>query len=74
MTTTLKIDGMTCQNCVRHVREAIQSVNGINYATVDLDQAGAVAHWKEWRSRREGIAPGPGRCRLSGPHPEGKPG
>src|ERR1700683_3549407 len=46
MTTTLKIDGMTCQNCVRHVREAIQGVRGVNYATVDLDQARAVAKWK----------------------------
>jgi len=34
---TLKIGGMTCQNCARHVREALQEVPGVEYAEVDLD-------------------------------------
>jgi Cu+-exporting ATPase len=37
MTSILKITGMTCQNCARHVREALQEVPGVDYAEVDLD-------------------------------------
>jgi copper chaperone CopZ len=37
----LKIDGMTCQNCVRHVRGALQKVAGVESAEVDLDQGAA---------------------------------
>jgi len=37
MISTLRIDGMTCQNCARHVREALQQVPGVEYAEVDLD-------------------------------------
>ncbi len=36
MKITLQIIGMTCQNCVRHVREALASVTGVEDATVDL--------------------------------------
>ncbi len=37
MTSLLKIDGMSCQNCARHVREALEQVPGVEYAEVDLD-------------------------------------
>jgi Cu+-exporting ATPase len=37
MTSVLKIEGMSCQNCARHVREALQEVPGVEYAEVDLD-------------------------------------
>jgi len=37
MTSVLKIEGMSCQNCARHVREALQAVAGVEYAEVDLD-------------------------------------
>jgi Cu+-exporting ATPase len=37
MTNVLKIGGMSCQNCARHVREALQGVPGVDYAEVDLD-------------------------------------
>ena len=37
MTSVFKIDGMSCQNCARHVREALQEVPGVEYAEVDLD-------------------------------------
>jgi Cu+-exporting ATPase len=47
MTTTLKIEGMSCQNCVRLVRDAILGVPGISSARVDLDSAKAVAHWND---------------------------
>ena len=36
MKSQLKITGMTCQMCARHVREAIESVPGVGAARVDL--------------------------------------
>ena len=41
MTTLLKIGGMTCQNCARHVREALEKVPGVESAQVNLDAARA---------------------------------
>ncbi|HYR43441.1 MAG TPA: heavy metal-associated domain-containing protein, partial [Terriglobia bacterium] len=35
-TTGLTVEGMTCGNCARHVREAIQGVSGVNAVSVDL--------------------------------------
>lgn len=34
--TTLKISGMTCQNCVKHVTEALSAVPGVKDVQVDL--------------------------------------
>lgn len=34
---TLNVQGMTCHNCVRHVREALESVEGASNVTVDLE-------------------------------------
>ena len=45
-TTTLHVKGMSCQNCVRHVREAIEGVSGVSQARVDLDKAEAVIKWR----------------------------
>ncbi|MCL2150675.1 MAG: heavy-metal-associated domain-containing protein [Coriobacteriia bacterium] len=33
---TLKIDGMTCDNCVKHVREALESLPTVQKAEVSL--------------------------------------
>ena len=33
---TLRIQGMTCANCQKHVGEALRSVPGVASATVDL--------------------------------------
>ena len=35
--TELKVEGMTCSSCVRHVREALQGVDGVLGADVELD-------------------------------------
>lgn len=40
-TTRIHVDGMTCQNCVRHVTEAIAEVPGVSSVSVDLDSATA---------------------------------
>jgi copper chaperone CopZ len=34
--TTLQIDGMTCQHCVRSVTKALQDVAGVDNVSVDL--------------------------------------
>jgi Cu+-exporting ATPase len=45
-TTELRVSGMTCNNCARHVTEAIQSVAGVQSASVDLQNAMAGVRWK----------------------------
>jgi len=44
-TTELLVSGMTCQNCVRHVTEAIQGVRGVLRASVSLEAGRATVHW-----------------------------
>ena len=36
MKNTLSITGMTCDNCVKHVTNALSSVEGVRSVTVDL--------------------------------------
>ena len=43
--TELSVRGMTCQNCARHVREALQNVPGVSTATVNLDAQRATVRW-----------------------------
>src|ERR1700728_3641261 len=42
----LVINGMTCSNCVRHVREAIESVPAVAGASVKLDEGRASVRWR----------------------------
>jgi len=42
MKTTLKITGMSCEHCVKHVKEALEAVSGVRKAKVDLKKAVAV--------------------------------
>jgi Cu+-exporting ATPase len=44
-TTELLVDGMTCQNCARHVTEAIQSAPGVRSASVSLENNHASVRW-----------------------------
>ena len=41
-TTTLKIEGMTCNNCAHHVQQALSTVPGVGKADVSLAQKQAV--------------------------------
>ncbi len=41
-TVELKVDGMTCDHCVRAVTEAISGVAGVTGADVDLKAGGAM--------------------------------
>jgi Cu+-exporting ATPase len=51
--TELSVTGMTCGNCARHVTEAIQSVPGVQSATVSLDSEHATVRWTN------GVTPDP---------------
>src|SRR4051794_7649734 len=43
--TDLEVSGMTCQNCARHVREALESVPGVGSAVVSLPNQSASVRW-----------------------------
>ena len=42
----LDINGMTCQSCVTHVQNALNSLDGV-YSKVDLSKKKAVVHMKK---------------------------
>ncbi len=44
--TELRITGMTCSNCARHVTEALQSVAGVASGAVRLDEGRAEVRWQ----------------------------
>jgi copper ion binding protein len=46
-TTTLKIQGMTCNHCVMRVAKALKAVPGVQDALVDLQKAEAVVTYDE---------------------------
>ena len=43
--TKLKIDGMSCQHCVKTVTEALTELPGVRRAKVNLRKAEAVVHF-----------------------------
>ncbi len=38
---TLSVTGMTCQNCVKHVTQALAAVPGVEQVAVDLESGTA---------------------------------
>jgi copper ion binding protein len=42
MKTTLKIEGMSCEHCVKHLTEALKAVAGVSSASVSLENKNAV--------------------------------
>ena len=44
MTKTMKVDGMMCQHCVAHVKKALEGVEGVKQADVNLETKSAVIH------------------------------
>ncbi len=42
---TLKVEGMTCQHCVRAVQDALERQNGVERAKVDLQAGRAVVDY-----------------------------
>lgn len=51
--TRLTVGGMTCQNCARHVGEALRSVAGVSRAVVDLAHGTASVTWSSAASPNE---------------------
>ena len=43
MEKTLQVEGMMCEHCVAHVKKALEGVEGVDEAVVDLDAGTAVA-------------------------------
>lgn len=43
MEKKLTVEGMMCQHCVAHVKKALEGVEGVSEAVVDLDAGTAVA-------------------------------
>ncbi len=41
MIQTISVTGMTCQNCVRHVSQALSALPGVRSANVDLEAGSA---------------------------------
>ncbi|MDE2089493.1 MAG: heavy-metal-associated domain-containing protein [Gammaproteobacteria bacterium] len=52
MSITLKIEGMTCDHCVRAVTRALKSVPGVKDAKVSLERGEAVV---EGQSERDAL-------------------
>jgi len=44
VTTTLRITGMTCNGCVRHVDKALRAVPGVSAVEVTLPDRAKVVH------------------------------
>ncbi|MBQ6775060.1 MAG: heavy-metal-associated domain-containing protein [Synergistaceae bacterium] len=42
MKKIIHVEGMGCQNCVKHVREALEALDGVKGANVSLDTNTAV--------------------------------
>ncbi|MDR0589454.1 MAG: cation transporter [Spirochaetaceae bacterium] len=42
MKTTLKIEGMSCDHCVRQVTDALKEIPGVKEAAVSLEEKNAV--------------------------------
>ena len=43
MEKTLQVEGMMCQHCVAHVKKALEGVEGVEEAVVDLEAGTATA-------------------------------
>lgn len=41
MTKTMKIEGMMCMHCVAHVKKALESVDGVKFVDVSLEDKSA---------------------------------
>jgi copper chaperone len=46
-TTTIKVQGMTCNHCVMRVAKALKAVPGVQDAKVDLQKAEAVVSYDD---------------------------
>ncbi len=45
MKKLILIEGMGCQNCVKHVTEALENISGVNKVNVSLEKNNAVVEY-----------------------------
>ena len=56
MRTTLNVTGMTCNHCQHSVQTALQGVDGVRAARVDLEQGRAVVDYDEAKTNPRELA------------------
>ncbi|RMH32495.1 MAG: heavy-metal-associated domain-containing protein [Nitrospirae bacterium] len=56
ITEHFPVQGMTCENCVRHVEKALRSVPGVASVTVDLTNHRATVEYDSAVVSRETLA------------------
>lgn len=54
-TMKLKVQGMSCGHCVEAVTRALEGVDGVRRADVDLDAGRAVVEYDEARASRAAL-------------------
>ena len=54
-TTTIKIDGMSCQGCVKNITGVLTALRGVGEATVVLESAQATVDFDENLISREAL-------------------
>lgn len=52
---TIKVEGMSCGHCVMRVKKAIEEVEGVRKADVDLQKKQAVVEYEEGKANPEKI-------------------
>ncbi len=52
----IQVEGMTCGHCVETVTEAVQSLQGIQKVTVDLDKKQVILDYDEQKVGLAGIS------------------
>ena len=52
---TIKVEGMSCGHCVMRVKKAIEGVEGVRKADVDLQKKQAVVEYMEGKANPEKI-------------------
>jgi copper chaperone len=56
MKLTIHVEGMSCQHCVKRVKNAIQSIEGVSNVEVSLEQKSAVILFDETKVKISTIA------------------
>lgn len=52
---TIKVEGMSCMHCQLRVKKAIEEVEGVHKADVDLQKKQAVVEYEEGKANPEKI-------------------
>ncbi len=50
---TMKIEGMSCQHCVMHVKKAVDGVDGVNSAEISIGLA--IVEFDEVKTGRDAV-------------------